>query len=507
MSNGMIFEKLPVTTQNPILSTSSFYKHCKPRFRWVVTKNGFSRWLETRIDELIRPAYRHDSVSYYSVFQTWQVHKSSQYDSTTGHSSEAAEFETLLKLMVRIQDFYLPEIRSDQRFGEHRDYSGKAAIGGTYFFGKAQYLLSAVREWRQNNIDAGVFNPVHFLAASGLDEEALARWIRHFVHLAESIDPLLKWQQLVRYFSYSKRQELEYEALLAQDFYEMAEILKLFARDLKPEAYANELSDLTDSAQRKRSSNVPQWKIERYGESLSRPYEMLEFLSNEYDLNPRPRAIVLTEGQEWRAIKKLYAYHGYDPELLGIEFRSISGEGNFSLANWQCFIEYMHEKQVLIYFLLDREGHTESQAKRLLKKKRTFSFPGLKKVVPSQDRIRVWAQSFEESNFTDAQIKRALARQSIQVNTRDVATVRTQAGRTKGLINALSDKLKLAIDKPRLDVDLAEELISQRQKRPNIKSLRPIEKFVERSGHLIMLNHQPADQDIRRFNIKTGLLG
>jgi hypothetical protein len=87
------------------------------------------------------------------------------------------------------------------------------------------------------------------------------------------------------------------------------------------------------------------------------------------------------------------------------------------------------------------------------------------------------------------------------------AAVRTDLERTKGLINALSNMLQVIVDKPRLDVDLANELIAQRQKRPNVKSPRPIEKFVRRSGELIMLNHQPADQEMRRRNIETGLLG
>jgi hypothetical protein len=87
-----------------------------------------------------------------------------------------------------------------------------------------------------------------------------------------------------------------------------------------------------------------------------------------------------------------------------------------------------------------------------------------------------------------------------------VAAVRT-AARKKGLINALLANLEVSVDKPRLDIDLADELISQRQKRPNVKSIRPIEKFVKRSGHLIMLNHQPVGQDIQRLNVETGLLG
>ncbi len=506
--SNTIFQKPPNSTQNPLLSKSEFFKHCKRRFRWVGNfERGFVEWLEPRLEKgLIREAYRLDDVAYFSTFQTWQVHRLGNASLESGQSATSAEFENLLRLLTRIQDFYLPEIRSNQRFGEYRDYHGKVAIGGTYFCTKTQYLLSDLREWRQRNIEGGYFDLAQALSNVDLDVPALMRWFNRLMAFAEDIDLLSKWRMLIKYFRYSKRQKLEFEALLAQDFYEIAELLGLFISDLDSGEDISNPTDWSDIAPHERSSNIPQWKIERYGESLSRPYEMLEFLSNEYDLNPKPRAIIFTEGEEWRAVEKLYAHYGYNPELLGMELRSISGEGNFSLANWQCFIEYMHEKQVLVYFLLDNEGHTVNQAKRLLNKKRTFSFPGLEKVIPSRDRIKVWSRSFEESNFTDAEIRRALARQGIRVSSRKVAAIRTRT-RTKGLINTLSDELGEAIDKPRLDVDLADALISRCRKRPGVKSLRPIERFVKRSGDLIMLNHQPAGQDIQRLNIETGLLG
>ncbi len=491
-----IFQKPPNSTQNPLLSKSEFFKHCRRRFRWVGnSERGFVSWLEPRLEKgLIRAAYHHNGAAYFSTFQiyqVWYVHIRGDQALESGSSADDSGLENLLRLLIKIQDFYLPETRSNQRSGEYRDHHGAAAIGGTHFSGKTQYMLSVFREWRQRNIKEGYFDPAKALSTTELDLDALIHWRERFEVSAKEIDPLSNWRMLVKYIRYGKRQQLKFEALLAQDFYEMASLLELFVTDL--------------DVKHKYQPNPSQREILSYGDSISHPYEMLEFLSNGYDLNPNPRAIIFTEGEEWKAVERLFTFYDYDPELLGIEFRSISGTGNFSLANWQGFIEYMHEKQTLVYFLLDNEGRAVKEANRLLNKNRIFAFPGLEKVT-LRDRIRIWAQSFEESNFTDAEIKRALAHQGVQVSSHRVANVRTKA-RTKGLINELSHNLGVIIDKPRLDIDLANELVSQRRKRPNVKSLRPIEEFIQRSGHLIMLNHQPANPEMKRRNIETGLIG
>lgn len=233
---------------------------------------------------------------------------------------------------------------------------------------------------------------------------------------------------------------------------------------------------------------------------------MLEFQTNEFHLNPKPNAVIFTEGEEWRALKRLYEFYGYSPDLLGIELRSLRGEGNFSLANWQCFIEYMHKKQTLVYFAVDREGRTSTEARKLFKSKRRFQFDGLVKVLPRKDRIKVWAHSFEESNFTSKEIAKAISLQGIQITTSDVIIARNQKS-NRGLIERLKANMGFQVNKPQLDLDLATGLIKRREENPNCKTLTPVERFVQRSGNLIVLNHQPVDPAIRKENIKTGLLG
>ena len=189
------------------------------------------------------------------------------------------EFEKLLRLLTKIQDFYLPEIRSNQRFGRHDDYRGKVAIGGTHFKSETQYLLSKIHNYRYECLAQGYFEPSQAISASELNTVALEQWVNRLEAQASNIDPITYWRPLVKYFRYSKRQKLKYEALLAQDFYETTELLKLFINDLELETDRDDLvRNRLEIMPHNHTSNASRWERERYGETLSRPYEMLEFL-------------------------------------------------------------------------------------------------------------------------------------------------------------------------------------------------------------------------------------
>ena len=508
MRVSAVFNDLPHTKENPLLSTKDFYKHCLKRFRGIGTKTNFVDWLQekTRL-ELIRPAFRNETTFCFSNFQVWQIDKCIQ----SGQLSTAAltacrQFETVLSLLVRIQDYYLPEVRSDKRMGQHRDYHGTVAIGGESFCTRTSYVLSGLRRCRGRLISTGEFNPAQMLKESGLDSASLRRWIESFMITCEHIDPLQEWQFFLRYASYEKRQKLKFDALFAQDLIEMAELLRLFLSEAADEPIFDDVLDWSDGPPPHAERTGSWCKHNRYGGDINKPYRMLEYLTNEYGLNAQPRAIIFTEGEEWHALSELYDYYGYDPDLLGIEFRSISGVGNFQVKKWQRFIEYMHERQTLIYFVMDKEGEVTNHAKYLLNKKRIFDLPGLTRVVPARDRIKVWSKSFEESNFTDAEIARALRQQELPVTSKQVSTLRKSAGK-KGLINRLAYSFTLNIDKPRLDIDLVTGLITRRQARPGVQSLRPVESFVQKSGELILLNNQPTGRPARARNIATRLLG
>jgi hypothetical protein len=498
-----VLDFVPATSQNPLLGGASLHSFCCSRFSKFVFPWTLERWLlKAERGGIVFPAWSSGKVPYYSSFQIWQfwrISGSAKFSKKLERPIVFAEFDALVRLLVQIQDYYLPLVRSDQRNGTCRDYGpGVDGIAGTSFCTTKTYILDALHQWKNREISCKRFEPARVLSESGLSPADLREWICRFASDAESIDPMKEWQLLARFVEYSKRQKLKYDALLAQDFMELAEILRLFHADASDEPVFRDISEWTYGPISDNS-----WLEEKYGDSLHRPCGLLEYVLNYYGLNAKPQAIIFTEGEEWRALGRLYEAIGAHPSYSGIEFRSLGGIGEFSLSNWQAFIEYMHEKQTIVYFVVDREGRAASEARRLLKKQRRFVHPTLKKVIPSEDRLCLWSSSFEEANFSDEEIANAFGLQGMDCSPEAVTVSR---GSRTGLIKRVAKNLGVEIDKRKLVVDLVDLLISWRQFHPN-DPRRPIEGFVYESAQLIILNHQPTEPDSRNENYKTGLLG
>lgn len=555
-----LLNKIIASSQNPLLSFGEFYKYCTKRFNNVGTFEKDFSWLLNfyKRKGFLIPAYSEKNKNYYSTFQVYSLYLVENYRTAclkphaeTKYKEETikvpvvtwreilnrskdilikqiANFNKLLLLLLEIQDFYLPEIRSNKRLGEFRNYHGNIAIGGTFFVAKSEYLLSAIRDWRTRLIKENKFCPQKILADLNFQIDKIEDWTREIAFNLKNIDPLDDWHLFMQYINYDNRQRLKGNALLAQDFNEIAQILVLFLKDLGSDLLQkgiSEIPDWFDLSPRDKGSKLPHWKERKYGkEILNNPYQMLEFLCNEFGINPKPKAIIFTEGEEWEAIKKLYEFYGYDPNLLGIEFKPLNGKfgmlrvkGQRRAADntvaWKFLVEYLHEKQTLVYFLVDNENNNLEVARRLLKQKRTFRFYNLTLTIPSQDRLIIWGRrkrnsSFEEANFTNADIAKAINKKvRNKITSNDVESIRKDSFRKQGLIAAIESKFKIKLNKPQLDIELVMTLIEKRKARPNSKQKTPLENFILKAGKLILRNYQPTGKDHQKRNFETGLLG
>ncbi len=515
--------RLPRTTQNPLFDLQGFHRFCQPRFPYLPMEHSFEKLLRGwSRRKLLMPICSYEKIALYSSYQAWQVDRLLGRDSGLNIHDDIGlrGFSNILRLLLRIQDFYLPEVRGNLRTGLWADYGGAVVAAGPFFRLRHTYLLSYIRQVRSVAIQRRKFIPQNELRASKLDNESLISWVESITQYAEHLDPLLPWKSLVRFIAYERRQDLKGKALLAQDFYEVAEMLTLFARDLgiaAPAAISLDwqydrypLQPFNASGTRR---NATPWELQKYGrEDLARPYAMLEYLTNEFELNPKPLAIIFTEGEEWRGLRKLFIRTGIDPDLLGVEFRSLWGGGNFSLKKWQGFIEYMHEKQVLIYFVLDRENNVERQREKFIRAERMNRLDSLKKLMPGreqyrdQDRIWVWDKSFEEE-FSDHMISLSLAEQGICIPRQRITSERRNKNRKRGLIESLPKEAMKNFDKGLLSESLVNKLtLAGPQGRGGREPTKP-ERFVWTCAQVIILNHQPIDAESRRANFETGLVG
>lgn len=107
--------------------------------------------------------------------------------------------------------------------------------------------------WRK-----GKFQPTKLLEQTNFTIEKIIQLYKTFIAFAVGKDPLWKWYILIQIIRPSKRKELKGEALLAQEYYDLAYMLGNFIFDLSGTRML-EPDDLWDGRSGK-------WKPDVYGE-------------------------------------------------------------------------------------------------------------------------------------------------------------------------------------------------------------------------------------------------
>src|SRR6202035_572384 len=173
MLRKCVVRRLPMSSQNPLLGLRPFHKHCERRFISFPFERGFqqvlSEWRELRL--LLPIFWDTEETALFSTFQLWQVYQLYGSDpiAINPENVRLLGFEKLLRLLLKIQDYYLPEVRGNLRTGIYRNYSRERW--------SATVLLSSIRYWREDLIRRHLFVPRKTLDACELDGEALLDWI------------------------------------------------------------------------------------------------------------------------------------------------------------------------------------------------------------------------------------------------------------------------------------------------------------------------------------------
>lgn len=323
---------------------------------------------------------------------------------------------------------------------------------------------------------------------------------------AQHIDPLGEWYDLVSFISISQRKRLKNKALLAQELYSMEYMLRLFYKELTGDSLF-------------KPSESASWESDKfYGKGTSDDeMKFLEFLTNQYHLNPKPRLILVVEGEsEEKQIPRLVEnMFGCSFSKLGIYVMNLHGVSNFSgtkkndkYGALEKFIDYHHSKNTIVFVVLDNEGLAGKVKKKLLKKR---SILNKGRMVTKEEYIHLWERkSIEFSNFSNQEIAKSMSELAEQ---KDLFTANEIEQAYESTLKKESDSLSLLYKKKtgadqckpkllKMLFDLIIEMDSFKAKKE-----KPVVLVLDRVVALASKNHGPVNTNICEANQHTGYFG
>jgi hypothetical protein len=240
----------------------------------------------------------------------------------------------------------------------------------------------------------------------GLAPDEIFKMWRHVKSEASRIDPLREWDDLLKFVAVSEKIRLRGKALLAYSLENMAAMLASFHEDL----FEKPISAFYPT----------QHKILLPQEEADGTLRELEYVTNKYHLNPRPRLILVVEGEsEAEQIPRLIEYFWrHSPSKAGIEILNLQGISKFVGSNkkngkpkregspLKRLIDDYHNRQTIIYVLLDNEGGAAFVRKGLLDAKSEYSE---KRAVTNAEYIHIWNLTYEFDNFSNREIAGAMS--------------------------------------------------------------------------------------------------
>lgn len=320
------------------------------------------------------------------------------------------------------------------------------------------------------------FDPHAILNESGFGIEQIKKRRLHFAAQAAFIDPLRSWYILVHHIPYSKREKLKGDALLAQDCYEITEMLGRFLTDLTGEKQLG-ADDLLDGRRGK-------WKKEWYGREVDyKSREVLQKVLTEYGINPQDRLLLIVEGPtEYEAVPRIAQAMGFGLGLLRIRILPLGGAGEIVRKRSEKLLEYLAlaPSATIPYIILDNHPNV---------KKTLETLKTLKLIRP--EHYRVWEREFEEDNFSDEEVLQQVVQQAkkrdfdLKISTEMIEKERQDKRKRGKLVPHLTKILqKIAhsfgyeIDKPELGKALAKIVANRIEKQERYTPSTEIEKEI-----------------------------
>jgi hypothetical protein len=406
------------------------------------------------------------------------------------HQKNRTTIEAAGEICQVVSNRYFPETQSDRRtirisgYYDHRIWEG------------------CCHKWDAKAVFTNI----------GISTEKLRHLQERIAIDARFADPLEQWYGLISFVSVEQKNKVKDKVLLAQTLYSMEHMLRLF------------YEDITGNKLRSPDELQDRWKDRFYGHGVTENEMLyLEFLTNEYHLNPRPNLILVVEGdgeagQFPRLVKELL---GYSFSRLGIEVVNIQGVDNFAgekrgstkdkYGALERFIDAYHHRQTIVFIVLDNEKRVPNIKKKLTKAPSKY-YP--KRKVTKDEYIHVWNNNIEFDNFSHEEIAQAMTilgkyEYSFQPNEIEHCEPRNSHRKRDTLSELFEEKLKHGLVKPKLLELLFQFIISNQENEFELtgKGKRPVVQLMQKIIKLAARNYQPATLRSWKETQESGYLG
>lgn len=427
-----------------------------------------------------------DWMPFYSAFQVWEVelvlNRMNSVNWLENYADDdAPSFDWVAR---RKQDFrrnaeVLRKFTEDRRaiavLGQYisntyypRSLSDQRTIRVSYPTHYSHWLLYESDSWDWDaHVDA--WKPETVADLFTIDRGSLAGVYRHLAVTIRSCDPLWHWANLLRFISTNKRDQLRGDALRAQTYWQLAEVIRLLYKDL----YDEDLGPLEEFFGTT-VNHIPELSVREDTR------EHLKYVVNQFGLNPQPRATLFVEGEtEVKFIESIYhRLFGNHYGVPGIEVVNLHGANNatgskkydqygaiFRLA------DYLHHHQTFVYVMLDNENRTRKLKERARTKRSLY---GHRELAIPPERIRIWDKDFEFDNFSDMELASALTTLTngeVRFLEDDVRMIR-ESWSDKKITDLFLKKSGRELRKPELGVVLADLVLDpETRKRPETRPI------------------------------------
>ncbi|CAD6491412.1 MAG: hypothetical protein CHKLHMKO_00120 [Candidatus Argoarchaeum ethanivorans] len=348
--------------------------------------------------------------------------------------------------------------------------------------------------------------PKEIVIALGLETEKIKEHRGRIGIYGLSIDPLRDWYDLIKYINYDKRQKLKGNALLAQDFYLISDMLALFLEDLTGEKQ-RETGSILDALEGR-------GKVRVYGKELNyADRDILIRLLRDYGINPRPRLVLIVEGYTEEIAFPIISdamgvpLDGFDIEIINI--RGIDKHPReLIIYHSTPDIDRVDDRYCIpiertkVFLIFDNEGNKRSWIKKfidepdkeiekmmkdvlsIIKKKKKNTSANIEKIFLKHTvKCHIWNKNFEYDNFTDEELSRELNEYGEKYGYKFDARpneIKDCRSKNRNLDEFIRTKADTSLSKTEFGEQLANLIAKEIKERTNhFENQRPVEKVLD----------------------------